>query len=214
VERHDGTVISRLLIGAVAAALALAACGDDGDGASGPTTQSATTEAASWCNELSDLMDATEVDDVRIDGAPDEIVEPLQTLLDGADVDPDTAPEGTVVRLYRALVTVQAWDHQHCGGEHPFCPLLLNLDGAIAAGAFADTGEGGGAAVIARFVDEVGELLTEQVPPELRGDLETFMASLDGPMSTAEERAAEAASDSLDAWADDNCEVASALSEP
>ncbi|MGH9085061.1 MAG: hypothetical protein ACRDYW_06375 [Acidimicrobiales bacterium] len=209
---------------AIAALLLVTACGGDDDTVGGSATDSTTVtstaageKASDWCDELTALEQSEDVvltsDDIV--GAPEVIRAPLETLVDFGELDPTSAPPGSLERGIRAVAAIESWGHQHCGGDHPFCSLWISVSGAMAAPAFVEEAQQDEANdQLISLLDQLEEVLMDVAPPEVRDDVETLLAwfsrASDGTeMSEEDERAGEAASAALDEWAwSERCEGA------
>jgi hypothetical protein len=197
---------------AASAAMAIApACGGDDDDATSAGSSSPADEAG-WCDEMAAIFESGDIPSNAVASAPDELEADLEALARASDVDPEAAPEGTLAGLLESQAAVEAWGHEQCGTDHPFCSLWNGYSGVIAGSTFAEADhevdQQDVAAELERVVGEMDDVLLAHVPEEVRGDLQTFTESmravLDDPdlrMTDAEERAAEEAEDALDAWA-------------
>jgi len=209
-------VSRRLVAGVLAAAIVVvAACvGDDDDAArpedapassSSAVTSSSASAGAGWCDELTALLEAEgDITTAEIAGAPDEIAAELSTLV-------EASADDELGKLLAAFATVEAWGHERCGRDHPFCSLWITFNGAVAAAALTDDVSEDVQAELRETVDEMDDVLLDHVPPDERAPLQLVLASLDDPgLSDMGERAAEAAYDALDEWAwSEGCEGAS-----
>jgi hypothetical protein len=200
--------------GATAAAalvLVIAACGtasdDEPTASSAPPDASSTREEAAgsgWCPVFDSLEASSDVAAVDVDGAPEEILEPLQVLVDDAELaepDDDPAP-GTLRRLLEAAGELQAWGHEHCDADHPFCSVWLTITGTLAALGLSGDAEASDEMKLRALVEAAGPVAVAHVPDELRDELDTALASTrwSSAPSEPDERAAEAAFDALDEW--------------
>ena len=196
----------------------VAACGDDStteeDAAERPETASSASEdtgdddegAASdadeaWCAtviELREDPDATLGDLRAAAGSAPEAVADTMEVLGSQD-----ASLGVAQRL-DAAAQVEAWSHEHCGTEHPFCTAWTQYSGAVAALALSGTPEED-VAVATGELEDLLRVVRSYAPSDLDPHLEVVSETQAGAVSDTEEREAEASWDALDAWVDDTC---------
>lgn len=199
---------------AIAALLVVVACGGGDDTVARSATSSTAAPSTSarsaredWCDELAALERSEDLDLTSDDIAdvPEVIRSPLETLVELGDLDPTSAPRGSLERGVRAVADVESWSHQHCGGDHPFCSLWISVSGAMATPAFVEEPQQDEAhAQLLSLLDELDAVLLDVAPTEVRDDIETLLALLSSggtEMSEADERAGEAAEAALDEWA-------------
>ena len=116
---------------------------------------------------------------------------------DVAETDP-----ASLARLVSDLVVVEAWSHQHCGTEHPFCLAWPTFTTALASSALSSEPDTEAAAAATQQLMHVA---IAHSPSELDHLGQLIEDASAGEVTAPQERAAEAAYDSYDTWVEDHC---------
>lgn len=192
--------------------LVVTACGDDDSTtqtvAEGPTTQVSpvpdtpvSKTSDDWCETFTRLTtdEGADVVDVEsaADSAPEEVREAMRTV--GSD-----DPSVSMAARAAAAAEVEAWAHEHCGTDHPFCNAWIQYKGfmgniALSGASEEEKSQG------YENAEDLFEVARRHTPPVLDQQLGTIASTSVSSEEDEHERKAESAFDEVDAWVDGNC---------